>query len=99
MNNTNLDDRTTRPTRTADDPRGRAPDSAPMSDSEPDRSPELDRVRQMLFPQLPPSEGWARIDAAFTGAADPQRTAAIERLASGDLSDDLLSLLRLLRDQ
>ena len=80
-------------------PRGRAPDSAPMSDSEPDRSPELDRVRQMLFPQLPPQEGWARIDAAFSGAADPQRTAAIERLASGDLSDDLLSLLRLLRDQ
>ena len=70
-----------------------------MSDSEPDRSPELDRVRQMLFPQLPPNEGWARIDAAFSGAADPQRTAAIERLASGDLSDDLLSLLRLFRDQ
>ena len=99
MNNTNLDDRTTRPTRTADDPGGRTPDSAPMSDFEPDRSPELDRVRQMLFPQLPPQEGWARIDAAFSGAADPQRTAAIERLASGDLSDDLLSLLRLLRDQ
>ena len=69
-----------------------------MSDSEPDRSPELDRVRQMLFPQLPPNEGWAKMDAAFSGAADPKRTAAIERLASGDLSDDLLSLLRLLRD-
>ena len=53
----------------------------------------------MLFPQLPPSEGWARIDAAMRGAADPQRAAAIERLAAGDLSDDLLTLLRLLRDQ
>jgi hypothetical protein len=70
-----------------------------MSESEADRSPELDRVRRMLFPQLPPAEGWARIDAAFRGAADPQRTAAIERLASGDLSEDLLSLLRLLREQ
>ena len=53
----------------------------------------------MLFPQLPPNEGWAKMDAAFSGAADPKRTAAIERLASGDLSDDLLSLLRLFRDQ
>jgi hypothetical protein len=70
-----------------------------MSESESDRSPELDRVRQMLFPQLPESEGWARIDAAFEGASDPERTAAIERLATGDLNDDLLSLLRLLRDK
>ena len=70
-----------------------------MSESESDRSPELDQVRQMLFPQLPPSEGWARIDAAMRGARDPERAAAIERLAAGDLSDDLLSLLRLLRDQ
>ena len=64
-----------------------------MGESEADRSPELDQVRRMLFPQLPPDEGWARIDAAISGAADPQRMAAIERLASGDLSDELLSLL------
>ena len=70
-----------------------------MSESEDNRSPELDQVRQMLFPKLPASEGWARIDAAFSGASDSQRTAAIERLASGDLSDDLLSLLRLLREK
>ncbi len=70
-----------------------------MGESEADRSPELDQVRRMLFPQLPPDEGWARIDAAISGAADPKRMAAIERLASGDLSDDLLSLLRLLREE
>jgi hypothetical protein len=70
-----------------------------MGESEADRSPELDQVRRMLFPQLPPDEGWARIDAAISGAADSQRMAAIERLASGDLSDDLLSLLRLLREK
>ena len=70
-----------------------------MSESDADRSPELDRVRQMLFPQLPPTEGWARIDAAISGAADPQRAAAIERLAAGDLNEELLSLLRLFREQ
>lgn len=53
----------------------------------------------MLFPQLPEAEGWARIDAAVSGAADPQRIAAIERLASRDLSNDLLSLLQLLREE
>jgi hypothetical protein len=68
-----------------------------MSDSEAGRSPELDQVRRMLFPTLPADEGWARIDAAISGAADSQRFAAVERLANGDLSDDLLSLLRLLR--
>ena len=70
-----------------------------MSEAEGDRSPELDQVRRMLFPKLPESEGWARIDAAISGAADPQRLAAIERLASGNLSDDLLALLRLLREE
>jgi hypothetical protein len=69
-----------------------------MTDSEGDRSAELDQVRRMLFPQLPESEGWARIDAAISGASDARRIAAIERLASGDLSDELLSLLRLLRE-
>jgi len=68
-----------------------------MSDAEADRSPELDRVRRMLFPQLSEAEGWARIDGAIDGAADSQRFAAIERLAKGDLNDDLLSLLRVLR--
>ena len=51
--------------------------------SEPDsrRSPELDQVRQMLFPRLSPEDGWARIDAVFERAADPERIEAIERRA------------------
>jgi hypothetical protein len=50
-------------------------------DPEPRRSPELDQVRQMLFPRLPADEGWARIDKAFERAADPERIDAIERRA------------------
>ncbi|HEY7398573.1 MAG TPA: hypothetical protein VH538_09740 [Gaiellaceae bacterium] len=57
------------------------------------RSEELDQVRRMLFPDLPPDEGWARIDAAIAGAAAEQRAPA------PDLPDDLLELLRrLLRE-
>ena len=71
-----------------------------MSESESDRSPELDQVRQMLFPAAPARARDGRGSTRrFEGASDPQRTAAIERLASGDLNDDLLSLLRLLRDK
>lgn len=69
-----------------------------MGDEEPDRSPELERVRQLLFPALPPEEGWARIDAAIAGASEPGRAEAVERLvASTDLSGDLLAILRRLR--
>ncbi len=70
-----------------------------MNDLDGNRSPELDRVRQLLFPQLSEAEGWAKIDAALSGAADSRRMEAIERLASGDLNEDLLSLLRLLRER
>ena len=55
--NTDLDDRTTRPSRSAGAPPGRPADSAAMGESEADRSPELDQVRRMLFPQLPPDGG------------------------------------------
>jgi len=62
----------------------------------------------MLYPNLPEEEGWARIEAALTGAADPKRWEAIERIASdpalgaailerlgaGNLSDDLLLRLK-----
>jgi hypothetical protein len=44
-------------------------------------SPELDQVRRMLFPSLSPEEGWARIDWAIRGAADPDKQQAIERQA------------------
>jgi hypothetical protein len=70
-----------------------------MNDDERGRSPELDQVRQMLFPELPPEEGWAQIDAAMSGASDPERWDEIERLAGGDLSGDLLARLRRLRQQ
>jgi hypothetical protein len=61
----------------------------------PNRSPELDEVRRMLFPGLSPDDGWARIDQAFRGAADPRKQAAIEALAGQDLPDDVFSGLRL----
>jgi hypothetical protein len=56
-------------------------------------------VRQMLFPDLPPAEGWGRIDEAVSGASDPERRRAIERLAAADdLKDELLARLRQLRE-
>ena len=64
-----------------------------MKDDHPSRSDELDHVRRMLFPDLPPDEGWARIDAAVAGAASEQRARAHEH-APADLPDDLLELLR-----
>jgi hypothetical protein len=82
-----------------------------MSSSAGGRSPDLDHVRQMLFPDLPAEEGWARIDEAISGASDPVRWAAIEhlasdpadlaaseRLAAASLSDDLLRRLNELRE-
>jgi hypothetical protein len=71
-----------------------------MSERESGRSPQLDEVRRMLFPKLTPDEGWARIDDALRGASDPERRAAIERIAAEeDLNADLLRALRkLLRD-
>jgi len=59
----------------------------------PNRSLELDEVRRMLFPGLSPDDGWARIDQAIRGAADPEKQAAIEALARRDLPADLLAAL------
>lgn len=64
-----------------------------------ERSPELDKVRQLLFPALPAEEGWARIEAAFAGASDPERLDAIEELAARELSGDLLGAVRRLHER
>jgi hypothetical protein len=45
------------------------------------RSPDLDEVRRLLFPRLSEDAGWALIDRAFRGAADPRKQEAIEALA------------------
>ena len=45
------------------------------------RSSELDEVRRLLFPRLSADDGWAKIDAAFRGASDPRKQAAIEAYA------------------
>jgi hypothetical protein len=64
-----------------------------------ERSNDLERVRALLFADLPVEEGWERIAAAIVGAADPERQEVIERLAAQDLSGDLLEILRRLRDE
>jgi len=61
------------------------------------RSPELDQVRRLLFPTLPPEEGWARIESALAGANDEERIDAIENLAEGDLTADLIAVLKRLQ--
>jgi hypothetical protein len=53
-----------------------------MNTTAANRSPELDEVRRLLFPNLTPAAGWAQIDRAFGGAADPNRVRAIEERAS-----------------
>ena len=45
------------------------------------RSRELDEVRRILFPRLSEDDGWAKIDAAFRGVADPRKQQAIEAYA------------------
>jgi hypothetical protein len=61
------------------------------------RTPELDQVRRLLFPGLPPEEGWARIEGALADAKDEDRLDAIEELAEGDLTADLVAALKRLQ--
>jgi hypothetical protein len=68
-----------------------------MPDTPERRTPELDQVRRLLFPALPPEDGWARIEGALAGAKDEERVDAIEDLAEGDLTADLIAALRKLR--
>jgi len=63
------------------------------------RTPELDQVRRLLFPSLPPDEGWARIEGALDAATDDARIDAIEDLAEGDLPADLIAALKRLQAQ
>jgi hypothetical protein len=58
------------------------------------RSPELDQVRQLLFPGLSPDDGWARIDSALEGAEDEERLDRIDDIAEGDLIAALVARLR-----
>lgn len=64
-----------------------------------EHSAELDKVRQLLFPDLSVEEGWARIDAALTAAADPNKLDAIEEIAAHDLSGDLADAVRRVRER
>jgi len=68
-----------------------------MGDGQAGRSKELDDVRKLLFPNLDPEDGWAKIDAAVAGAADDERFEAIEELANRDLNEDLYAALERLR--
>jgi hypothetical protein len=52
-----------------------------MNKTAANRSPELDEVRRLLFPNLRPDDGWAQIDRAFSGASDPRRVRRIEERA------------------
>jgi hypothetical protein len=61
------------------------------------RTPELDQVRRLLFPTLPPEEGWSRIEDALAGAKDEERLEAIEELAGRDLTAELIAALKRLQ--
>lgn len=52
-----------------------------MGEQDSGHSPELDAVRQALFPFLSTEEGWAHIDRSIRGAADAERWARIEEVA------------------
>jgi hypothetical protein len=61
------------------------------------RTPELDQVRRLLFPSLPPEEGWARIEGALANAKDEERIDAIEELAGRDLTAELIAAIKRLQ--
>ena len=68
-----------------------------MPDNPERRTPELDQVRRLLFPTLPPEEGWARIEGALAGAKDEERIDAIEELAGRDLTAELIAAIKRLQ--
>jgi hypothetical protein len=68
-----------------------------VPENSPQRTPALDQVRCLLFPTLPPEEGWARIEDALARAKDEERLDAIEELAGQDLTAELIAALRRLQ--
>jgi hypothetical protein len=58
-----------------------------MNGSAANRSPELEKVRMLLFADLSPADGWARIDRAL-GRADPEQWQRIEALAKALTATD-----------
>lgn len=63
-----------------------------MDDGARGGSRDLDLTRELLFPDLAPAEGRAKVDAALAGAADDERWARIEALATRHDLDDALRL-------
>ncbi len=59
----------------------------------------LEQVRVILYPNLPPNEGRARVEAAITGAADIDTWRRIEAIAATepDLMTYLFEALKNLR--
>lgn len=62
----------------------------------PGLSPALEQVRRLLYPDLPPDEGRARVEEAIAGVADSERWQRIERIAAEDpeILKDLIDGLR-----
>jgi hypothetical protein len=63
---------------------------------DPKRSAALEKVRQLLYPNLPPEEGRARINEAISDSVDPERWRRIEQIAAQepDLVAELIEALR-----
>jgi hypothetical protein len=60
----------------------------------------LEQVRQLLFPNLSPAEGRARVQKAIAGAADTDRWRRIEQIAADDpeMLRDLIEELHAVTD-
>jgi hypothetical protein len=59
----------------------------------------MDKVRQLLFPELPEEEGWSRIDEAMRRAADSDRLDRIDALAREDVNEALKNAIREVRER
>jgi hypothetical protein len=59
----------------------------------------MDKVRRLLFPELPEEEGWSRIDEAMRRAADSARLDRIDTLARNDVNEALQNAIRQVRER